>query len=112
MAGVGRVVNNCQLPPSIEDITIHPLGPAHAGTVTAIGTTWVPPADEHELARIVASKEAKIDAYRNACATVWLLIVIDSFQLSSMTEKPTNLTPIASSFDRVLLLHDVIDLTR
>jgi hypothetical protein len=106
MLGGGRVVNEGQLPPSIDDITVHLLGPKHDATVTAVGTTWVPPADENELARIVASKEAKLDAYRSACDAVWLLIVIDGFQLSSMTETPTNIAPIPSSFDRVLVLHD------
>jgi len=114
MLGSGRVVNGGQLPPSIDDITVHLLGPKHDATVTAVGTTWVPAADENELARIVASKEARLLAYRSSCSTVWLLIVIDGFQLSSMTETPVNVAPIESSFDRVLLLHDrhtVIDLS-
>lgn len=115
MLGGGRVVNEGQLPASIDDITVHLLGPKHDATVTAVGTTWVPPADENELARIVASKEAKLAAYRSSCDTIWLLIVIGGFQLSSMTETPVNVGPIKSSFDRLLLLHDrhtVINLTR
>lgn len=79
MLGDGRVVNEGQLPPSINDIAVHLLGPQHEATVTTAGTTRMPAVDLNELARIVASKEAKLDAYRSSCGTVWLLIVIDGF---------------------------------
>jgi hypothetical protein len=102
----GLLVNEGQLPACIDDIRFHPIGARHVAMISAIGTTWPPPVDERELGRIVASKEPKLAAYRKSCSTVWLVIVIDGFQLSSMTEAPTDLAPIATSFDRVLLLHD------
>jgi hypothetical protein len=98
--------NDGQLPLCVRDIVVYPLGRKHAPSVTIIGTTWPPPLDIEELARIVAGKEAKLHAYRKKCATVWLLIVVDGFQLSSMTETPTALPAMTSAFDRVLVLHD------
>jgi hypothetical protein len=98
--------NDGQLPPCVSDIVVHPLGPDHAATVSVIGTTWVPAIDVEELTRIIAGKELKLDAYRKKCATTWLLIVVDGFQLSSMTEAPTVLPAMTSAFDRVIVLHD------
>jgi len=98
--------NDGQLPTCVSDIVVHKLGPKHAPSITIIGTTWLPPLDHEELVRIIAGKEAKLDAYRKKCATVWLLIVVDGFQLSSMTEMPSVLQTMKSSFDRVVLLYD------
>jgi len=103
---VDCIQNEGQLPECVSQIVVHPLGPMHTPSVTIIGTTWVPEIDLGELARIVAGKERKLDAYRKRCATVWLLIVVDGFQLSSMTEPPSALPPMTSAFDRVVVLHD------
>jgi hypothetical protein len=100
------IQNDGQLPASVSQIVVHPLGPKHAPFVTFSGATWPPPLDVDELARIIAGKERKLDAYRKKSATVWLLIVVDGFQLSSMTEAPTALPAMPSAFDRVLVLHD------
>jgi hypothetical protein len=98
--------NDGQLPPWVDDIVVHPLGPMHTPSVTIIGTTWVPEIDLGELARIIAGKELKLDAYRKKSATVWLLIVVDGFRMSSVTETPTALPAMPSAFDRVVVLHD------
>jgi hypothetical protein len=98
--------NNGKLPSCIDDIVVHPLPAGKELLVAPIGTTWVPPTDADELARLIATKEGKLPAYRARCDVVWLLIVIDGFQLSSMTERPTSLPSIATAFDRVLVLHD------
>ena len=78
----------------------------HTPSVTIIGTTWVPEIDLGELARIIAGKDRKLDAYRKKCAIVWLLIVVDGFRMSSVTEAPIALAAMPSAFDRVLVLHD------
>jgi hypothetical protein len=101
-----RIQNDGQLPPCVSQIVVYPLGPKHAPTVTFSGATWPPPLDVDELARIIAGKELKLDTYRKKSATVWLLIVVDGFQLSSMTEAPTTLPAMPSAFDRVVVLHD------
>jgi hypothetical protein len=98
--------NDGDLPACIDDIVIHPLAAKHAPFVSSIGTAWAAPLEDDELTRIVRGKEGKLAAYQRRCPTVWLLIVIDGFQLSSMTERPTALSPIATAFDRVLVLHD------
>jgi hypothetical protein len=98
--------NDGDLPVCIDDIVVHPLAAKHEPFVSSIGTAWAAPLVDDELTRIVRGKEEKLAAYRTRCDTVWLLIVVDGFQLSSMTERPTALSPIATSFDRVLVLHD------
>jgi len=100
------VRNDGQLPSCIDDIVVHPLPADKELLVAPIGTTWVPPTDADEIARLIARKEGKLSAYRARCNVVWLLIVIDGFQLASMAERPTNLPPIVTAFDRVLILHD------
>lgn len=90
----------------IDELWVHDIGEKHEAAVTRADTTWLPPLDVEELTRMIAVKESKLAAYRQRCASVWLLIVIDGFRVSSMIETPETWPKVASAFDRVLVLHD------
>lgn len=100
------IENDGQLPACVEDVRVYDVGDKHEATVTYVDTTWLPPLDAAELARLVVAKEAKLVEYRQRCATAWLLIVVDGFRLSSWSEAPHLWPHLTSAFDRVLLLHD------
>ena len=100
------IQNNGQRPECIDDIYVYFLGDKHDGTVTYVDTTWLPPLDLEELTRIIMAKESKLSEYRKRCSTIWLLIIIDGFRLSSVVETPDEWPLVPSAFDRVLILHD------
>jgi len=101
------------LPACIESVEMHLIGQEHL--VTTMGTLWVPEIDQQSLASLIAKKEKRLGAYRVRCHTVWLLIVLDGFRLSSAVERPTSVAAASTGFDRIVLLHDrnsIIDVPR
>lgn len=90
----------------VDELWVHDIGEKHDAAVTSADTTWLPPLDVEELARIIAVKESKLAAYRQRCASIWLLVVIDGFRVSSMIETPATWPQLPSTFDGVFVLHD------
>lgn len=102
-----RTVSDEETPAGcIDELWVHDIGEKHEAAVTRADTTWLPPLDVEELTRMIAAKESKLASYRQRCANVWLLIVIDGFRVSSMIETPETWPKLASAFDRVVVLHD------
>jgi hypothetical protein len=71
------------------------------------GTAWPVPIEIDEISAIIAEKEQKLAAYRQKCAEVWLLVVIDLDRVSSIAELSDIVAREAfeTGFDRVILLH-------
>ena len=99
-------VEHDQLPECVDDLLVYCPQGLKEPFITTTATVWVPEVDDGELFRNVLKKEAKLAAYRQECSEVWLLIVVDGFRVSSVSEVPTNISQITSAFDRVILLHD------
>jgi hypothetical protein len=72
--------------------------------VTSTDVVWVREIEAEELQQLLSAKEVRLNSYRQKCAKVWLLIVVNGFRRSSMALKPSTNLGLASSFDRVFLL--------
>jgi hypothetical protein len=94
------------LPESVDYITVYRPSGLKEPFISNTGAVWVPEIDSTELARVVAGKERKLLSYRRDCTQVWLLVFVDGFRISSITEYPQQVVELASQFDRVVVLHD------
>ena len=73
------------LPPEIA--AIHCVGLTGEGSDWSDpGATWVPTLEAMDIAREIAAKEVKLDAYRTSSEEMWLLLAADGLRLSGMIE--------------------------
>ena len=99
-------VSNQPSPRGVEAIWIHHV-PGWGALWSVARSTTVPDLTAHVVQRKIDGKESKLESYRLACDTVWLLLVVEGFAPSShwsLERFPTD-HPFDTSFDRVFLYH-------
>jgi hypothetical protein len=73
-----------------------------------VGVSWgglVPPIDNEKLLEVIAGKERKLtNIYRHACSEVWLIVLVDPYNVASMAHVPPEFRLSQSRFARVIAL--------
>src|SRR6266540_4856916 len=75
------------------------------GFWTAPDAAFVPDCEPNEIQQIIDKKNKRVPSYHRKCQTMWLLIVIDGFALSSTVNVPdaTRIHVYRSGFDRTFV---------
>jgi hypothetical protein len=97
--------------PEIARITGLVIGSSSKTSWLRAGRSWPARAGEESIMRVIAAKENRLAAYREACPEVWLLIVF-KYQAGRFQVKPpieTGVFSVVTGFDRVFCLDPVGD---
>jgi hypothetical protein len=98
-------INREYFPEELAEISVHQLAGIARTFFSCPDVTWVPTLKAADIARALAGKESKYEAYRRRCQEVWLLIISDSDSMSTWFEHDSDQLsePIKSRFDRIFL---------
>jgi hypothetical protein len=112
-AGVPAELNawNSDLPNGIRSITVYPIGGTREGQFAAMYTGPYGSLTTDQIEQILSRKEKQLEAYRQKCDEVWLLILVHGTRMSGWAQLTLEAEShaYATPFDRVLLF---VDFTR
>jgi len=101
-------LNDSPIPPEFNYIRIARFDVLDENRWSPIGAAYVPNIEEGRIISEIGKKEAKLAAYRRKADKVWLLIVMDGFELSSTFGNTERLesVPFKTSFDKVIIFRN------
>ena len=96
-------------PEEVDTIHIRRLPSAVRGFWSAPDSGWVPDCSSEQIQDVIDKKTRRILDYRRRCNSIWLIIVIDGFRISSSFNLPKEIRNhhYRSGFDRTFLLNNV-----
>jgi len=99
-------LDDSQIPNEISFIRIARYDGILENHWATLGADYIPKVDEERIITEIGNKEAKLAIYRQQANAVWLLIVIEGFEISSTLDVEGNMAsiPFKTDFDKVIIL--------
>ena len=96
-------------PEEVDSIHIRRLPAVIRGFWNAPNGGWVPDCSSEQIQETIDKKNRRVIDYRRHCNSIWLVIVIDGFRISSSFNLPraTRNHDYRSAFDRTFLLSNI-----
>jgi hypothetical protein len=96
-------------PEEVDSIHIRKLPSALKGFWNAPSVGWVPDCSSEEIQEVIDKKSRRVIDYLRHCNSIWLVIVIDGFRISSSFNLPKKIRNhhYRSDFDRTFILNNV-----
>jgi len=97
-------------PEEVDTIHIRRLPSAVRGFWNAPNSGWLPDCSSEQIQAVIDKKNKRVIDYRQHCTSIWLVIVIDGFRISSSFNLPRKIRNhhYRSDFDRTFLLNNVM----
>jgi hypothetical protein len=98
-------------PEEISMINIRRLQVLTKGFWTSPDAAFVPDCEPKEIQQIIDKKNKRVASYLRKCQTIWLLIIVDGFALSSTVNLPdaTRSHVYRSGFNRTFVLENAAE---